>query len=85
MECIHSALCTADQAATMMQNAWRYARVNSSHVRIRPPDSDVSVIPPGPVRYVATIEVLDAQDTTWGTADVAGVAAVQALFGAVLP
>ena len=59
MERILSTPCSADQASAMMKNSWRYVRVKNAHVRIHPPTSDVSVSPSGPVRYVATIEVLD--------------------------
>jgi hypothetical protein len=84
VERIHSRTCTADQAAVFMQNAWRYARVGNSHVRIHPPTSDVSVHPPGPVRYVATIEVLDSEVAVWGRAEPDAVDAVRVLFGSTL-
>lgn len=85
MERIHSKTCSAEQAAALMRNSWRYARLGNSHVRIHPPTSDVSIHPPGPVRYVATIEVLDSEVVVWGRAEQDAVDAVVALFGSLLP
>ncbi len=84
MERIHSTLCTAEQAGAFMRNSWKYAKVGGSHVRIHPPTSDVSVLPPGPVRYVAAVEILDTEDPTWGSADAAGIAAISEVFGQIL-
>lgn len=81
MEKIQSAICTADQAAILMKNAWRYALIGDFHVRIHPPASDVAAIPPGRVRYSASIEVLESESTAWGRADTDGQEAVRALFG----
>jgi len=72
--------CTAEQFGTLMRNAWRYARIGDAHVRIHPPTSDVSVLPPGPVRYVATIEVLDCDAAPWGLVEQEANAAVAAIF-----
>jgi hypothetical protein len=66
---IQSTNCTADEAATLMRNAWKYVHVGNSHVRIHPPDSYVSVIPQGPVQYIAIVELLQEADCTWGTAE----------------
>ncbi len=84
MNRLHSAGCTGDQAASLMGNAWKYVRVKNSHVRIHPPTSDVSILPPGPVRYIATIEVLSNQDATWGTGDSKSAGVVSDLFGSML-
>jgi len=83
MSPIHSTNCTADQAATLMHNAWKYVRVSAAHVRIHPPDSYVPVSPQEPVQYIATVEVLQQADSTWGTADQACASIVAALFPAI--
>lgn len=69
MSQIQSTNCSADEAALLMKNAWKYIQVGSSHVRIHPPDSNVSVTRQGPVPYIGTVEVLQQADTTWGSAD----------------
>lgn len=85
MECILSTTCSADQAAAMMKNSWRFACKKNSHVRIHPSTSDISVSPSGPLRYVATIEILDSAAAPWGQAEADGVSAVAAVFDNVLP
>lgn len=84
MDRIITRTCTAEQCGVLMRNSWRYARVGNAHIRIHPPTSDVSVLPPGPVRYVATIEILDAEAEPWGRAEQAAVDAVAAVFGSAL-
>jgi hypothetical protein len=81
---ILSAICTADQAAAFMRNSWRYARLGNSHVRIHPPSSDVSVNPNGPVRYVASIELLGSEAAPWGRAERDAIDAIGAVFGSML-
>jgi hypothetical protein len=85
MEQIHSRTCSAEQAAALiMKNAWRHALIGSHHLRIHPPTSDVSTSPQGWVRYVATLEFLDAADAPWGECDSAGIEAVKAVFRSLL-
>ena len=67
-----------------MQNSWKYARIGNLHVRIHPPTSAVSVLPPGPVRHVAVLEILDNEDLTWGSADMDGIDAVSEVFREIL-
>lgn len=73
--------CTAEQCGILMRNAWRYAHVADKHVLIHSPSSDISVAPPGVVRYVATIEILGSEFAPWGHAEPEAVAAVVAVFG----
>jgi hypothetical protein len=67
-----------------MRNSWRYAYVMKTHIRIHPPTADVSVIPPGTVRYVATIEVLDSESDSWGRAEEEAVTAIEAVFASAI-
>ena len=84
MDRILTSLCSAEHAGTLMRNSWRYTYVGRSHVRIHPPTSDVSIIPSGPVRHVAAIEILETEDRTWGSAEPAGISAVSEVFGKLL-
>ena len=84
MDRILTKTCTADQCAVLMRNSWKYTSIGNRHIRIHPPTSDVSVLPPGPIRYVASIEILDAPDDPWGRVDSDGVEVVSAVFGGEL-
>jgi hypothetical protein len=76
--------CTAEESGVLMRNSWRYARIGNVHVRIHPPTSDVSVLPPGQVRYLASIEVLAAEAAPWGRAEQEAIDAISTVFGSVL-
>jgi hypothetical protein len=83
MSPIHSTNCSADDAALLMKNAWKYVQVGATHVRIHPADSYVPVIPQGPVQYIATVEVLQKADSPWGTADPQCAEVISRLFPAI--
>lgn len=80
----HVVSCTGEQLGVLNRNAWRYAFINGKHLRIRPRLPDISAIPPGPVNCTAEIEILDAEDKTWGEADADAIRAVGDLFSDVL-
>ena len=84
MDRIMTRTCTAEQCGVLMRNSWRYACIGTAHIRIHPSTSDVSSAPPGSVRYVATIEVLDSACEAWGRAEEVAVEAVAAVFGSAL-
>ena len=84
MDRILTRTCTAEQCGVFMRNSWRYACVGNTHICIHPPTSDVPVLPPGPVRHVATIEILDSVSEPWGRAEQAAVDAVITVFGSAL-
>ena len=84
MDRILTAVCTADDAALLIRNAWRYLSLGGQHVRVRSPDSDISIHPSGPVRYLATIEILDDADNPWGDADNDCINVVSRLFASEL-
>jgi hypothetical protein len=84
MGAIHTQVCAAEQCGVLMRNAWRYAHIGGMHIRIHPPTADVSILPTGPVRYVASVEELERNDAPWGNADQEAVEVITNVFGPVL-
>jgi hypothetical protein len=84
MERVFIRTCSADQATVLARAAGRCARVGGSHVRIHLPDGREPIDPTNPARYVARVEVLDADAAPSVLAGRDAVHVVSDLFGPYL-
>jgi hypothetical protein len=76
--------CSADQASILSAAVGRCTRVRSARVRICPPDGRFPIDPDSDLRYLARIEVLDADPVANGAAPEPVSEVISDLFGQYL-